>query len=350
MAVAPDKLHALLLLGGGGTRLWPVSTTRQPKQFLPLLDKKSIFQLTLERAVSCGVTSIYVVTNEHYFELARQQSHEVSVKVSFILEPMRRDSAAAIASGVAALKGLYGDDAIVAVLPCDHLIPDHSAFSDALRDAIDIAMAGYLVTFGIAPSSPSCEYGYIRQGDALTLAKNVFRVDEFHEKPNLETAISYLASGEYHWNSGIFLFRVIEFCNEAQKHMPQIWRIASKAFELSIRETDIFHLDSSTFSGAEQISIDYALFEKSNAVAVLPRNFAWSDVGSWSSVYANLPHNSHGNAIVGEAVVHECHDTLVYSKDLKVIAVGLEDVVIVASTDGVFVAAKGRSAELKKYL
>ena len=350
MAVAPNTLHTLLLLGGGGTRLWPISTDRQPKQFLPLLGGKSLFQLTLERSVACGVTSIYVVTNLRYLELARQQALEVSVEVSFILEPMRRDSAAAVASGVAALKELHGDDAIVAVLPCDHLVPNYAVFADALRDAIDVVKAGYLVTFGIAPSSPSIEYGYIKQGNALTLAKHVFRVDKFHEKPNLETAIAYIASGEYHWNSGIFLFRVSEFCDEAQKYMPQIWRIANLAFELSIRETDVFHLDASTFSEAEQISIDYALFEKSNAVAVLPRNFAWSDVGSWSSVYANLPYNSDGNAIVGNAAVHECHDTLVYSKDLKVIAVGLEDVVIVASTDGVFVAPKGRSAELKKYL
>lgn len=350
MAADVVGVHALLLSGGGGTRLWPVSTETRPKQFLRLFGEMSLFQLTLERVKDCGIASIYVVTNADYKHEVQTQAAERGIAVSLILEPMRRDSAPAIAAGLAALRTEHGDDAVAVVLPCDHLIPNHGAFAEALRDAVAAARAGSLVTFGITPTSPSTEYGYIRQGDAIAVAADVFHAAAFREKPDLSTAQSYLASGEYHWNSGMFVFRVTDFACEATMHMPQVWKAACEAVALGQKSPQIVHLHADAFGQAERISIDYALFEKSNAVALLPRSFAWSDVGNWASVHAALAHDAHGNAAGGDAAIHESRNTLAYGEGVRVIALGVDDLVIIASSEGVFIAPKSRAAEVKSLL
>lgn len=343
-------VHAVLLSGGGGTRLWPVSTETRPKQFLRLFGELSLFQLTLERVKDCGIADIHVVTNAAYAHEVQGQASERGIAVSLILEPTRRDSAPAIAAGVATLEVSDGADAVAVVLPCDHLIPNHSAFGEALRDAVTAARGGSLVTFGIKPTSPSTEYGYIKQGEALTLATHAFRAAAFREKPDLATAQSYVASGDYHWNSGMFVFRVGDFAREAKLHMPQIWAAAQDAVKLGQKAPQSLRLHADAFGRAEKISIDYALFEKSEKVALLPRNFAWSDVGNWSSVHAALPHDSDGNATGGDAAAHESRNTLVFGEGVRVIALGVDDLVIIASADGVFVAPKHRAAEVKTLL
>ena len=350
MAAEMVGVHAVLLSGGGGTRLWPVSTETRPKQFLRLFGELSLFQLTLERVRDCGIADIHVVTNAAYAHDVQSQAQERGISVSLILEPMRRDSAPAIAAGLATLKAEYGSDAVAVVLPCDHLIPNHSAFGDALRDAVAAARAGSLVTFGIKPTSPSTEYGYIRQGAALPIASDVFRAAAFREKPDLATAKDYLASGEYHWNSGMFVFRVSDFAREATRHMPSIWDAAREAVALGQKSPHVLRLHADAFGQAEKISIDYALFEKSDAVALLPRQFAWSDVGNWASVHAALPHDADGNAAGGDAVIHESRNTLAYGEGVRVITLGLNDVVVIASAEGVFVAPKSRAAEVKSLL
>ncbi len=344
------SLHAVLLSGGGGTRLWPVSTETRPKQFLRLFGELSLFQLTLERVKDCGITDIHVVTNAAYAHDVRNQAQERGIAVSLILEPMRRDSAPAIAAGLAELKAEFGPEAVAVVLPCDHLIPNHATFAEALRDAVAAARAGSLVTFGIKPTSPSTEYGYIRQGEALPLASDVFRAAAFREKPDLATAQGYLASGDYHWNSGMFVFRVSDFAREARLHMPAIWDAAREAVALGQKTSHLLRLHADAFGQAETISIDYALFEKSDTVALLPRQFAWSDVGNWASVFAALPHDADGNAAGGYAEIHESSNTLAYGEGMRVITLGLNDMVVIASAEGVFVAPKSRAAEVKGLL
>lgn len=350
MAANMAGVHAVLLSGGGGTRLWPVSTQTRPKQFLRLFGELSLFQLTLERVRDCGISDIHVVTNAAYAHDVQSQAAERGIPVSLILEPMRRDSAPAIAAGLACLKTEFGEEAVAIVLPCDHLIPNHTAFGQALSDAVEAARAGSLVTFGIKPTAPSTEYGYIRQGESLAVAKNVFRAAAFREKPDLETAKSYLASGEYHWNSGMFVFRVSDFAREATTLMPRIWDAAREAVDLGQKSHHVLRLHADAFAQAEKISIDYALFEKSSAVALLPRNFAWSDVGNWASVHAALPHDADGNAAGGDAAIHESRNTLAFGEGVRVVTLGLNDVVVVASAEGVFVAPKSRAAEVKNLL
>ena len=342
--------HAVLLSGGGGTRLWPVSTETRPKQFLRLFGELSLFQLTLERVKDCGIADLHVVTNAAYAYDVQSQAQERGIPVSLILEPMRRDSAPAIAAGLASLEVKFGPDAIAVVLPSDHLILNHAAFGEALRDAVAAARAGYLVTFGIKPTSPSTEYGYIRQGEVLPIASDAFRAAAFREKPDLATAQSYLAAGEYYWNSGMFVFRVSDFVREAKLHMSSIWDAAREAVALGQKVPHVLSLYADAFRQAETISIDYALFEKSDAVALLPRQFAWSDVGNWASVHAALPHDADGNVAGGDAAIHESRNTFAYGEGIRVIALGLNDVVVIASAEGVFVAPKSRAADIKKLL
>lgn len=344
------NVHAVLLLGGGGTRLWPLSTDEHPKQFLSLFGGRSLYQLTLERVRASGIVEIHVVTNERYCERARAQAAEIELIPKFILEPARRDSGAAIAAAATIIDASEGPDAVMVVLPCDHLISDHRAFADALRDAIQATQMGCLVTFGIQPTAPSVEYGYIERGQVLPQIKEAFRVTSFREKPNRETALQYLLSGRYYWNSGMFVFRCSDFKREALLHMPQIWDMASQAVFAGQGAPEGFFLDTRAFTAAPAMSIDYALFEKSETIVVLPRQLAWSDVGNWASVYAALPHDSEGNATCGNATIHECRNTLAYGGGVRVIALGVEDLVIVASADGVFVSPKDRSTEVKSLL
>lgn len=344
------SVHAILLSGGGGTRLWPVSTELRPKQFLRLFGELSLFQLTLERVRECGIADIHVVTNAAYAHEVEAQALERAIPVSLIVEPIRRDSAPAIAAGVAAVEVRFGAEAVTVVLPCDHLIPDHAAFGQALHDAVIAARAGFLVTFGITPTAPSTEYGYIQQGERLDVAEGVFRASSFREKPDKDTARAYLASGKYHWNSGIFLFRASDFARESNIYMPKIWEAALNAVRRGEKTERHLLLNEEAFVKAEKVSVDYALFEKSNSVALLPRDFLWSDVGNWTSVHAALPNDTAGNAVGGDATIHESRNTLAFGDGIRVIALGLDDLVVIASPDGVFVAPRNRAAEIKKFL
>lgn len=350
MAADLTKVHVVLLLGGGGTRLWPLSTDDRPKQFLSLFGGKSLYQMTLQRVRASGIAAVHVVTNERYCARARAQAAEIGLAPAFILEPARRDSGPAIAAAVAAIQASEGSDAVIAVLPCDHLISDYAAFADALRDAVEATRTELLVTFGIQPTAPSIEYGYIERGEALPLVREAFRAASFREKPNLETALSYLVSGHHYWNSGMFVFRCADFQREAMMHMPQIWSHAEQAIAAGEVGRQGFRLGACAFCAADAVSIDYALFEKSDAVIVLPRQFAWSDVGNWSSIHAALPHDGNGNAAVGDVAIHESRNTLVYGDGVRVIALGVDDLAIVASPDGVFVAPKDRATEIKRLL
>lgn len=355
--MTPPALIALLLSGGGGTRLWPLSTEAEPKQFLRLFDGRSLFQKTVLRALAAGVTHIHVMANQGQAELLQAQWQEITAEAGearFILEPMRKDSGPAIAAGVAYALAHYGPDCRILVLPCDHLIPDQSAFTSAVVQACEAADAGYLTTFGLKPQAPVTDYGYIRAGEVLEAlpahAHKTSKVAAFVEKPDRETAKHYVDSGQYYWNSGMFLFGAGSFAREAAQAMPALWACAQDAVGNGRPMPQGFVLDAGHFGQAPSISIDYALFEKSSRVAVVPSDFDWSDVGGWAALHEALPQNDEKLALMGPVVVQDSTDSLVLSDGLPVLALGLEAMVVVATKAGVFVAPKHRASEIKALL
>lgn len=343
---------AILLSGGAGTRLWPMSRPECPKQFLKLFgDRHSLYQLTLMRLHDCGVDHIIVAANKDHEALLREQAAEIGGQSPHIIfEPARRDSGLAIAAAVATARKLYGDDITVGAFPCDHLIPDTRAFDKTLRSAIVLAGLGYLATFGIMPTSPSPEFGYLQRGEPIAGHPDGYRVVKFHEKPKPELAARYLAEGSYAWNSGMFVFTAKTFAAEAEAAMPELWTAALKATELAVTREGASFLDGPTFLAAPKISIDYALFEKSDRVAMVPAQFAWSDVGNWSAVFGLMDQDDAGNATSGDVGLRDCRDSLIIADDSRIIGIGLTDMLVVARPEGVFVAPRSRATEVKDLL
>ena len=351
-----QPLIALLLSGGGGTRLWPLSTEQGPKQFLKLFGSQSLFQQTWLRAEASGASALVVMANQAQNRLIHDDLAELPDALGqtrVIYEPMRRDSGPAIAAGVADCLNRFGPKALVMVLACDHLIPDHAAFRETVMQACAVARQGRMVTFGIRPTAPVSDYGYIRCGEALA-GTHAYQVAAFVEKPDRARAVSYLSEGNYLWNSGMFLFEAGVFAREAEQHMPELWAQAGDAVTKGRLDGANLTLDATAFAASEQISIDYALFEKSNNVAVVPAAFNWSDVGGWAAVHDALPQDVHGNATVGThdgfVIQQDSQNSLLISDGLPVLALGVDDLVVVATKDGVFVAPKSRAAEIKSLL
>lgn len=343
------RVVALLLSGGGGTRLWPVSTSERPKQFLRLFGERSLFQRTVARLNAAAIDDIVVVTNvDHERHIAEQVAEIGSPEATVVLEPMRRDSAPAIAAAVAALLKGNPPDTVAVVLPCDHLIPDEAHFARALGEAVKLARLGYLDTFGIRPTHASTEYGYIQRGAPIDGQTGAFRVAKFHEKPKAELAARYLAEGGYDWNSGIFVFQAGIFREEAARHMPDVWRAAEDAVRNGELSGKRLFLDAQAFGSAPKISIDYALFEKSERVGVVPVSFAWSDVGNWDSVHGALDKDGANNAAVGETTLADASGNLVIGEGTEVVVLGVRDLVVISSPQGTFVAPRSRAAEVKR--
>ena len=342
---------ALLLSGGGGTRLWPVSTGTRPKQFLKLFGERSLFQRTVGRLRAAAVEDLMVVTNVDHEQQVREQTTEMSGREpTLVLEPMRRDSAPAIAAGVAALLRSHPPDTVAVVLPCDHLIPDEAHFARALHEGVRLAALGHLVTFGIRPTFASTEFGYIQRGGAIAAHDNAFVVAKFHEKPKSALAEQYLAQGGFDWNSGIFAFGIGTFAAEAERHMPAVWSAAQGAAGGGESTGRRLLLDAAAFAQAPKISIDYALFERSDRVGVVPVDFEWSDVGNWGAVHTALERDAEGNASVGAVTLQDCRGNLVIGEGADVMVLGVSDLVVVASPHGTFVAPRARAAEVKAML
>jgi mannose-1-phosphate guanylyltransferase/mannose-6-phosphate isomerase len=344
-------LVALLLCGGGGTRLWPISTEARPKQFLPLLGTQTLFQMTVRRLRDCGVDHILVLTNVALEALARADlatlGHE---DVSFVLEPARRDSAPAIAAGLSTILARFGSECDALVVASDHLIPDHAAFRQSVEYARELGAAGYLVTFGVKPNFPATEYGYIQRGEPVQGVDEGFVVKTFHEKPSIDRAHAYLADRDFAWNSGNFLFPARVFAQEAEAHMPDIWSAANKAVAAGVEEGDRLLLDAASFGEARRISIDFAVMERSSHVGVVPAHFAWSDIGNWASVYAASEKQEAGLVTRGQVATRDCAYSLIHAEGVPVFAVGLEGFVVIASANGVFIAPKNRALEIKAML
>jgi mannose-1-phosphate guanylyltransferase/mannose-6-phosphate isomerase len=342
------SLIALLLLGGAGKRLWPISSEQRPKQFLKLFGDRSLFQLTVERIRAAGVDEIVIITNHAHEEIARRELQDLAPgPVRFVLEPIRRDSGPAIAAGVAHIVGEHGADTGIAVFPADHLIPDVEDFAAMLGRGAKVASAGWITTFGIKPTAPSTEYGYIQRGAAIAAAADAFAVARFHEKPQAQSAEAYLRSGDYDWNSGMFVFSGATFAREAQVHMPDIWDAATLAVERGVKQDRRLELGSEHFGAARKTSIDFALMEKSQRVAVVRADLHWSDIGNWNSIYEAHTKDEHDNVVLGEAKLSDCRRSLVIAEGPPVAVTGLEDMIVVCGPSGSFVAPRALAASVK---
>lgn len=338
-----NPIVPVILSGGSGTRLWPLSREAYPKQFLPLVGNDTMLQATWKRVASiAGAAPIVVANQEHRFMAAEQLRECKVLPQALILEPVGRNTAPAIA--IAALQALSaGDDALLLVLPSDHVVRNEAAFHAAVKQAAVAAESGKLVTFGIVPTAPETGYGYIK----AATGEGVRAVDRFVEKPDLATAEQYVASGEYFWNSGMFLFKASRYLKELETLQPAILAACRNALDKAARDNDFIRLDAETFAASPNDSIDYAVMEKTADAAVVPLDAEWNDVGSWSALWEVSDKDADGNACHGDVIALDCKDSYAYGNRL-IAMVGLQDVVVVETDDAVFVGHKDRVQDVKE--
>lgn len=340
-------LIPVILSGGAGTRLWPLSWGDHPKQFLPLVTERTMIQETLLRLKGLELGSPIISCGEGHRFMVAQQIGEVSdTKPTIILEPMAKNTAPAIAAAsCAAVK--QDKDAVVIVLPSDHVIADVQAFQKAVIKAAKNAEKGFLVTFGIVPTFPATGYGYVKASGSET--EGAYTLEKFVEKPCLEKAQEYLASGEYAWNSGMFVFKASVFLDELKAFNPQMAKLAIKSFENASVETDFIRLDKEAFGQINGDSIDYAVMEKTTKGKIVKLNAGWDDVGSWSALYDISKKDGNMNVIKGEDVIAlDTTSSYIRGGKRTIATIGLDNVVIVDSDDALLVAAKGKIQDVKK--
>ena len=342
------QIIPVILSGGSGTRLWPMSRKLYPKQFIPLQNGRSLFQDTVAR-VKClenGVQDPIVVCNdEHRFMAAEQLRFEDVNQADIILEPVGRNTAPAIA--LAALQALQRDPhALLLVLPADHILDSDESFARAVDTAMQLCSEDYLVTFGIAPTRPETGYGYIKVG--IGLADNrANKVEWFYEKPDLAKAEEYVAAGKYYWNSGMFMFRASAILNELVKYESTMAADVKLAFERRSKDLDFIRIEKDAFAKCKGESIDYAVMEKTNNAAMVPLSSNWNDVGSWHALWESSVKDDNNNATTGDVLLEDCEGCYVHSSNRLVAAVGLKDAVIVETADAVMVTMRGHSQKVK---
>lgn len=346
-----SNIIPVIMAGGSGSRLWPLSRELFPKQFLSLGDESqySLLQNTLARLQ--GVPFLVqqrplVICNEdHRFLVAEQLREQQQLGGNIILEPTGRNTAPAIALA-AHLSVKTDPDSILLVLAADHLIKKTENFHLAVQQALPYACENKLVTFGIVPTTPETGYGYIKTGEPLT--DGGFTVDEFVEKPSLATAERYLASGKYCWNSGMFMFRAAKYLDELQHHQPDIYELTRVAMARSQRDMDFIRVESRAFSDCPNDSIDYAVMEKTHDAVVIAFDAGWSDVGSWSSLWEVSQKDEQGNVTVGDVIALDSYNNYISASSSLVATIGIDDAIIVNTGDALLVAAKERAQDVKK--
>lgn len=332
----------VILSGGSGTRLWPMSRPERPKQFLALTATETMLQLTAARAHGDAFSAPIVVANASHAEQVEAQLAAIqSTPQAIILEPAGRNTAPAIA-----LAALQADgDAPLLVMPSDHVILDRDAFHTAIHAALPLVEDGWLVTFGITPDAPETGYGYIKVGEEV--AAGVHRVARFVEKPQRAAAEAMIASSDHAWNGGIFLFRADAYLRALEQFRPDILAGARASMDGATREGTRIFPDRAAFEASPSDSIDYAVMEKADQVAVVPVAMGWSDVGSWDALHAIADNDEHGNVVNGDAVVLDSRNCLVRSDGARIAMVGVEDLIVVASGSDILILPRGRSQDVK---
>ncbi|MEO5867490.1 MAG: mannose-1-phosphate guanylyltransferase/mannose-6-phosphate isomerase [Sphingomonas sp.] len=341
-----EPIIPVILSGGSGTRLWPMSTPETPKQMLALTAEETMLQLTARRTAGENFAAPIIVANARHAEMVEAQLHKVAAAAqALILEPVARNTAPAIA--LAAIAAGSGKSPLL-VMPSDHVIADVPAFHAAIHAALPLVEDGWLVTFGIAPDAPETGYGWIHIGDEI--AGGVHRVVSFVEKPPQDRAEAMFAASDHAWNGGIFLFRADTYLEALASHQPQMLVACHQAMDMASHEGQRIHPNAAAFASSPSESIDYAVMEKADRVAVVPVDMGWSDLGSWDALHAISSRDGQGNACQGETVLIDSENCLIRSDGLRIAAVGIRDLIVVASGNDVLILPRGRSQEVKKLI
>ena len=334
-------IKAVIIAGGTGSRLWPLSRSNHPKQFLRLHDNNTLLQETFNRLNDIDISSSVIICNENHRFFVAEQIRETGKLGSIILEPVGKNTAPAVA--IASF--VTENDPLLLVLPADHLVQDKNAFSDAINKAIPLAHDGKLVTFGIAPDKPHIGFGYIKKGNQIN---NGFYVEQFVEKPSYESALDYIQSENYLWNSGIFLFKASRYLEELKKFRPDIYKTCNEAAQNLEMDLDFMRINSDIFNECPSDSIDYAVMEKTKDAIVIPMDVGWNDLGSWHSLWDISKKDKCGNVVKGDILVNESKNCYISSDNKLIVALGINNLIIVDTKDALMVANKDSVQDVQK--